>query len=351
MMPPPKIGRIPRKIGSQNGFSTITADEWKNWIILYSVFALDGILPPLHFQCWCLFVKACRLVCQLVINDDDIQSAHEILLQFCNAFEHLYGKESCTPNMHLACHLRESLIDYGPLAAFSAYSFECYNGALERIKTSWNGPEKQVLNKIVSLQSLEVIQIQVNNEFYSLVCSKSVELSLSSVELMSYDATFLISHSLNYNCPVHQIDATAKACYKFLPPSKEKCFTEYDVTNLHHVYNLLYPQSEICTFGYFYFENKRMLINGEEYITTRSQSKCSSAIVAHWLGTLGIDEQGVSQVRVGIVTAFIQHSIVVKEQSILVKKDNVLAHVKWFQDHPQRHSLHDSIIISANIII
>ena len=92
-----------------------------------------------------------------------------------------------------------------------------------------------------------------------------------------------------------------------------------------------------------------MLINGEEYITTQSQSKCSSAIVAHWLGKLGSDEQGVSQVRVGIVTAFIQHSIVVKEQSVLVKKDNVLAHVKWFQDHPQRHSLHDSIIISANI--
>jgi len=91
-----------------------------------------------------------------------------------------------------------------------------------------------------------------------------------------------------------------------------------------------------------------MLINGEEYITIQSQSKRSSAIAAHWLGTSGIDEQGVSLVRVGLVTTFIQHSIVVKEQSVLVKKDNVLAHVKWFQDHPQRHSLHDSIIIGPN---
>ena len=64
----------------------------------------------------------------------------------------------------------------------------------------------------------------------------------------------------------------------------------------------------------------------------------------HWLGTSGIDEQGVSLVRVGNVTAFIQHSIFVKEQSVFVKKDNV----KWFQDHPQRHSLHTSITISAN---
>jgi len=112
---------------------------------------------------------------------------------------------------------------------FRLIHFEHYNGTLENIKTSWNGPEKQMLNKIVSLQSLEVIQSQVNNEF---VCSKSLE-------LMSYDTTFLNNHSLNYNCPVHQIDATTRVC---LPPSKEKCFTECDVTNLHQVYNLLYPK-------------------------------------------------------------------------------------------------------------
>ena len=50
LIPSPKIGRIPRKIGSQTGFSAITADEWKNWIIMYSVYALDGILPPEDFH-------------------------------------------------------------------------------------------------------------------------------------------------------------------------------------------------------------------------------------------------------------------------------------------------------------
>ena len=27
---------------------------------------------------------------------------------------------------------------------------------------------------------------------------------------------------------------------------------------------------------------------------------------------------------------------------------NILAHVKWLQDHPQRNCLHDSVIISSN---
>ena len=60
---------------------------------LYFVYALDGILPSQHFRCWCLFVKACMLICQLVITDEDIQHAHETLLQFCREFQNLYVKD------------------------------------------------------------------------------------------------------------------------------------------------------------------------------------------------------------------------------------------------------------------
>ena len=47
VVPPPKIGRIPRKIGS--GFSSFTADEWKNWILIYSVYSLHGVLAPADY--------------------------------------------------------------------------------------------------------------------------------------------------------------------------------------------------------------------------------------------------------------------------------------------------------------
>jgi len=50
----------------------------------------------------------------------------------------------------MAYHLRDNLTDYGPLAAFCGYSFEWYNGILETIKISWNGPKKQMLKKIVA---------------------------------------------------------------------------------------------------------------------------------------------------------------------------------------------------------
>ena len=90
----------------------------------------------------------------------------------------------------MACLLSDNFRDYGLLAAFWGYSFEWYNGILESIKTSWDGPEKQMLKKIVVLQSLEMIQTQLNNDFYMLHYNNSLESNLSSVELMSYDTTF-----------------------------------------------------------------------------------------------------------------------------------------------------------------
>ena len=58
---PDDVGRIPSKIAS--GFAGFTAEQWKNWILLYSLSALKGCLPFIHYNCWLLFVKACRLVC------------------------------------------------------------------------------------------------------------------------------------------------------------------------------------------------------------------------------------------------------------------------------------------------
>ena len=124
MVPPPKIGRIPWKIGS--GFSSITADEGKNWTLVFLVFALKGILPEIHYSCWLIFVKACSILCQLVVTRGDIENAHELLIKFCKKFERLYGKEYCTPNMHMMCHICESMFDYGPLSAFWAFTFERY---------------------------------------------------------------------------------------------------------------------------------------------------------------------------------------------------------------------------------
>lgn len=82
--PPSKIGRIPRKI--QAGFSSFTADEWKNWIIFYSVFALHDVIPTDDFRCWCLLVDSCRLLCQPVLTTGQVDEAHDLLVSVLKTY-------------------------------------------------------------------------------------------------------------------------------------------------------------------------------------------------------------------------------------------------------------------------
>ena len=116
MNPPPKVGRIPRKI--QSGFASFTADEWKNWITLYSPFVLHSILPQTDFNCLCDFVEACQLLCQPILRKSQIVHAHQLILQFCITFEHLYGQEMCTPNMHMMKTFFSITVQYMAFGAF-----------------------------------------------------------------------------------------------------------------------------------------------------------------------------------------------------------------------------------------
>lgn len=51
---PPDIGCVPFKIAF--GFSGFTAEQWKNWTLFFALFALKGLVPWQHYNCWHLFV-------------------------------------------------------------------------------------------------------------------------------------------------------------------------------------------------------------------------------------------------------------------------------------------------------
>ena len=126
--PTSEIGRIPNKIAV--GFKGFTADQWKNWVCIYSLFALKGVIPSEHYGMWTAFVHACQLLCSKVITKEECMEADQKLMQFCLMFEALCGKEKCTPNMHLNGHLKDCILGYGPVFSFWCFSFERYNGIM-----------------------------------------------------------------------------------------------------------------------------------------------------------------------------------------------------------------------------
>lgn len=83
---PQNVGRMPLKIGS--GFLGYAADQWHNWIIIFSPMTFKNVIPANHLCCWLLFVQACHLICAYIITTPVID-------------QQLYGNKACTPNMHL----------------------------------------------------------------------------------------------------------------------------------------------------------------------------------------------------------------------------------------------------------
>ena len=75
MTVPQDIGRIPGKISCS--FSGFTADQWKNWTTVYSLFALNRVLPHNHLECWRNFVLACKFFGKRVLTDNDIDLGDE----------------------------------------------------------------------------------------------------------------------------------------------------------------------------------------------------------------------------------------------------------------------------------
>ena len=131
---PSDVGRIPSKISSH--FSGFTAEQWKNWTIYFSSYALKGILPWNHYKCWLLFVKACWIFCNRSISVSELEDGDKIIMEFCDAYKTIFGAIMCTMNIHLHGHLRLCIEDYGPVYSFWCFSYERLNGILGSYPTN-----------------------------------------------------------------------------------------------------------------------------------------------------------------------------------------------------------------------
>ena len=82
---PIDFGRPPRNIVSHyNGFK---AEEWANWVTLYSMPLLKGKLPKKIVKGWSLFVATVRLCQKQIISTEDVNEIQQLILGFYNHYE------------------------------------------------------------------------------------------------------------------------------------------------------------------------------------------------------------------------------------------------------------------------
>ena len=136
--------RLPVSIYTGN---FLTAEQWMNWTMYFSMFCLGDLLSHAHIECWRKFVLACRRLVQFSISSTDTIIADQLLFKFCKRSTELYGETAITPNMHMHCHLATCLQEFGPIHSFWLFPFERYNGILEGQPSNNRSVEIQLMQR------------------------------------------------------------------------------------------------------------------------------------------------------------------------------------------------------------
>ena len=339
---PSTMGRIPNKIAAN--FSNFKADQWKQWTVVFSIFALHGVLENRHLNCWRKFVKACTILDASIITKHAVEEAHALLLTFCTEAEELYGPDAITINMHLHTHLKECILDFGPPASFWVFGFERFNGYLGDYPTNNRSVEIQMMRKFIrdiEYRSL-TLQTQVCGEILdhpsfdfisSTVASAGTvrDMYIQNVSPLMYEITLLTQKPL---FELQESMLWARDDHISLAGLGRKMLLEaHQLHYLAEVYKILYNDSSISSssLSSLVVQYKQLECNGQVWGSNKSISKRSSFVLAAWHGRDSQVDCNSTKPRPGIVEYYFKHCINLRNGLVA---SHMFAFVRWFKPHP-----------------
>ena len=329
------IGRIPRKIGTNYG--NYTAEEWKNWTLTFSMYALYGILPDNHLRVWERFVLACRILCQPVISKEEILKADALIVNFCTGMEKLYGKQFLTCNMHLHCHLHSVLLDYGPVFGFWLFSFERYNGQLGSTLTNNRSVEIQFMRDFLKERFLMPSTGNlpaIYQEEFTPIFDKCYEKRNSVSNVSTAHTYYLLSQKTSFANVLWHDNTNLR-----VPGSYQTdMLTSEDISALLIVYKALYPHIKNISVSGLHNTIKKFasIFLGSEKFGSKAETRSlrSARVLASWNSSNGLI-RATAQLSPGIVDYFMCHKVNIDG----MEREHYFAYVRWFKKHPHKHCL------------
>ena len=328
---PLDIGRIPYKI--ESGMASLTADQWKTWTCVYSMYALQGVLPKEHLECWWLFVQACILICQPVISPTVIDRIDTFLLEFCQAVERLYGPQACTINMHLHCHLADCLRDYGPVHASWCFSFERYNGILGATPSN-NHPleiEKTMMKRFIQQMESQRSFPQILDDLNSFFPINTVgSVADSVVDSDTYIKQIQLAETTNLQSLIFDTDLIVP-----VGQMSQHALSTQEVTFLEQMYHTILPEYKLLHVSRLCYRFSRCKLGSKLVSSQLAKSDRSSYICANWLNS-----SSSVACRPAYVRYFLKHTLTIeRDNKEMVSIQSYLAFVEWYKPHPEREYL------------
>lgn len=176
--------------------------------------------------------------------------------------------------MHMHCHLRECMLDYGPLHSFWLYAFERYNGILGAIPNNNHSIEIQMMKCF--LRDSQIASSSLPHEFHDELLPffpRLNQVSGSVADTISFNPSLAYSSaydpiSLNLKLPKNSLR-------KILHPTQKLYLTE--------LYSALFsvPVSAIVISNSF-LQYSSISLNGKTLGSHNSRMASSSIVVAEW---------------------------------------------------------------------
>ena len=324
------IGRLPGNIKSNYG--GYTAAQWKNFVLLFSMYSLKDVLPVQHLHYWQPFVLACRLLRKPCITKTDLLIADCKLLDFLKEYEQINGKMAITPNMHLHLHLKQSVENYGSIYGFWLFSFERYNGILGSYHTNNKTVEVHIMRKFKTSGILAHMQFSLPEEykdFFLFSCTAQLEPKGISGETVILPELMMASSGSLLGKESVWSDLTS-VCFE--TSFKLASLDQDELNTLRLAYLTLHPKvtEASLSLATLYKKYKSLTVSGERYGSTVGSRLCPYArIIASWCGDNGIVNPG--RMRPGVVRYFIVHSVEIEGKH----STHAFAVVNWLKSSEQ----------------
>ena len=281
--------------------------QWKTWTLVYSSYALVGILPDKDFKIWHTFVTACRKLVSPVVSLNDAKLADLLFLRFCRMAETEYGDAFITPNMHMHCHLLDSVQKFGPVFAFWLFSFERYNGMLENYNT--NGRENfeiQLMREfLVTNNLLGRCLIRLDDEHSDVLMPLTETMS----GLRKVTVSNMIVKTWKFAMlPVHTIDDWSDLSFIVLCKTKKQiALDSEDLILLIQIYECLYPGKSITDHAITILKHKSLHLDGHLHSSKNDHRGNYARVFANWVSEDGSVDCYSKTPRPGTVQFYFLH--------------------------------------------
>ncbi|EXX77849.1 hypothetical protein RirG_020040 [Rhizophagus irregularis DAOM 197198w] len=143
---PMGFGRPPINILKHH--SAFKAEDWYNWIVLYSLPLLHNYLPTRHINGWARFVRATQLCLEPTISRQELEEIRLIFIRFIHYYENEYYQRDSDRlpatliSFHYLLHIAYSIQETGPPWATWQFPIERLFGMLIPLVHSRQHPYK-----------------------------------------------------------------------------------------------------------------------------------------------------------------------------------------------------------------